>query len=65
MKTGGKALLITLELNKDKIKPNEIIDTYNKSITMGGVSPCILCGVDFRNHIYVIVKDEHKTKKRL
>lgn len=33
--TGGKALEMTLKSNQNKIQPNEIIDTYNHTITGG------------------------------
>ena len=64
MKTGGKALQETLKKNRDKIKPNEMIDTYNHSINGGGISYCLTCGVDFRNHLYVIVKDDRQKTTR-
>ena len=51
-KTGGKAMKETLQ--KNKIIPNQIVDTYNKTITTDGIAPTICCGIDFRNNIYFI-----------
>ena len=61
-KTGGKRMKETL--SKVTLKEGEMIDTYNRAISTDGISFTLLIGVDFRNSLYVVVKDERSQEIR-
>lgn len=52
----------TMEKNTMTLEGGEFIDAYNRAIRRDGIAGTIYAGIDAKNQIFVVVKDETESE---